>query len=303
MKKLILSPDGGLWLVPWAALPLDRDRFLIEDFAVRQVNSGRNLVATEEQKTADQPPILLADPQFEATGNEVEEAVRSLELDIPKSQFGEYGLRLNAVGPLPGTRQEAAGIRPGIARIAGVMPEIYLGAQAAEGVIKSAFQPQMLVVSTHGFVLTDESADSNPLNRCGLLLAGCNHPQECLEATGHDGILTGAEIVRCHLRGTELVVLSACETGLGTIQQGEGIAGLQQSFQLAGARSVLATLWQIPDLETARLISALFNELASGSTHDVALRTAMLERIDSRRQRHGAAHPIFWAAFMLTGAR
>jgi tetratricopeptide (TPR) repeat protein len=226
---------------------------------------------------------------------------------------------------LPGTATEAVTVKPKIKKWLGQEPKVYREDQASEAMVKAVKNPRLLVLATHGYFLPTQDADhkdrpgfamddgqrsaalfdqhgqaiENPLLRCGLLFAGCNKRTEA--KTGEDdGILTGLEIVGMNLSGCELVVLSACETGLGDVRSGEGVAGLRQAFQLAGAKGVLASLWNVPDAETGLLMSAFYDEIAHGRSQAAALRQAQLQRIDARRRQFDAAHPFFWAAFSLT---
>ena len=324
-KRWVLSPDAALWLVPWAALPLEKDRSAIEDHPIHYVVSGRDLAQAATTPAAGQA-LVMADPDYDLDPAAVQQAARQVLRGraAPPPSWRCAGCRgsfqLGSVPRLAGTATEAKAIEPKLRAYAGSAPIVYTDRWALEAVFKAFQRPRIVVLSTHGFFLEDQHEEprsdagrmletrgtgpkpviqsENPLLRCGLLLAGCNRPRS---GDGEDGVLTGLEIVGTDLRGTELVVLSACETGLGAVRNGEGVAGLRQAFQLAGAETVVATLWQVPDKESARLMAAFFDNLAAGQGKAEALRQAQLAQIESRRKRYGAAHPFFWAAYTLTG--
>jgi CHAT domain-containing protein len=296
VKRWLISPDGALWLVPWSALPADDNSYIVEKHALSYVVSGRDLLVPAASEKPG-PALILANPDYDlkpattATG----------------SERGSGGLaRIGRVPPLPGTAREAEKVAPLLQSYTREKPDVYLGKRALEAVFKSARRPRVVLLSTHGFFLDEPANDrgskvlQNPLLRCGLLLAGCNQ-RDRLPSGEEDGVLTGLEIAGSDLRGCELVVLSACETGLGAVRNGEGVSGLRQSFQLAGARSVVATLWQIPDEETVPLMTAFFDGLTRGLDRSDALREAQLKLLQNRRKNGGSGHPFFWAAFTLTG--
>ncbi len=324
-KNWIISGDGSLWLVPWAALPLAGGRYVIEDHSIRHVISGRDLVTGDTTKFEPNPPVVMADPNFDlGLAEAAAETRRVLQRDTGALALRAPAASLGKVrwSRLPGTATEAEAIRPNLEKYGGKKPYVYTENFALEGVLKAFAKPRVAVLCTHGFFLEDQemgtagraisSTDEkqptltrdgklleNPLLRCGLVLAGANH--KTADVSVEDGVLTGLEIVGLDLRGCELVVLSACETGLGEVRNGEGVAGLRQAFQLAGAGSVVATLWQIPDRDSALLMSDFFDQLAKGRGKAEALREAQLARIKAHRDGNGAAHPFFWAAFTLTG--
>lgn len=322
-EGVILSPDATLWLVPWSALPVadkpvTENQYAIEKYRLGYVVSGRDLIGASTAPKAN-PAIILADPDYDLAMDTTIAAIKTLfRGQVPKLLMRvKPAVELPPVPRLPGTAAEAKAIAPKLEAFSGKAPLSYTAQYALEGVVKAIRSPQVLVVSTHGFFRDDEQADDegdaglsanrrakpleNPLLRCGLLLTGCNTRNLSAQADTDDGVLTGFEIVGTDLRGTQLVVLSACETGLGKVRNGEGVAGLRQAFQIAGAQAVMATLWEIPDAQTARLINDFFTNLSEGKSKTDALRQAQRTMIDARRERNGAAHPFFWAAFTVTG--
>jgi CHAT domain-containing protein len=133
----------------------------------------------------------------------------------------------------------------------------------------------------------------SPLLRSGLALAGANEHKE-----DDNGILTALEVTGLNLWGTKLVVLSACDTGVGEVKNGDGVYGLRRALALAGAETQLMSLWAISDSATRELMVAYYRKLQQGQGRGEALRRVQLEMLKQARWRH----PYFWASFIQSGA-
>lgn len=315
--KVIVSPDGALWQVSWPALVLDDGSYLVESYSIGCVNAGRDIPYPRNPFHPSSGAVVFADAAFD--DDILRDAVDQGKV-AARSGRGQTLARLpRAVGRLPYTRAEAELVAPSIEQCAGARPELLFGEEATEEAFRSLKSPHILVLATHGFFLprvresTRDSAElghwssyadaesdplSHPMMRSGILLAGCNVGVR--DGTGV-GVITAFEVLDVDLRGTELVVLSACESGRGTVQVGEGVAGLTQAFQVAGARNVLASLWPVDDRETVKLMQGFFESYSKSFQAAEAMRAAQLDRIRNRRDKYGSAHPYFWAAFQTIG--
>jgi CHAT domain-containing protein len=283
-------------------------KYAVERYGISYLTSGHHLLAGPVSRVKVREPVVLADPDFDLDPARARAEARRLlvarEDDSMRTRSGVPGM--GPVRRLPGAASEAKAIAPRLQAFTGVRPRVYTGAEALEAVFKAARNPRVAVLCTHGFVRPNQQAGpgesalgQNPLLRCGLLLAGCNKAD--MATSGDDGVLTGLEVLGCDLRGCELVVLSACQTGLGDVQTGEGVAGLRQAFQLTGAQAVVGTLWNVPDGPSARLMALFFDNLSRRKSKPEALRLAQLKMIEERREEHAGAHPFIWGAFTLTG--
>jgi hypothetical protein len=202
--------------------------------------------------------------------------------------------------PLPGTASEARDIE-GLLGNATVLT----GERATEAAVKALDGPSILHVATHGFFLPRPFAagrsagpaveeGGSPLLRSGLAFAGANVGSG---ETGDDGILTALEAAGLRLSGTKLVVLSACDTGVGEVTVGEGVYGLRRALVLAGSESQVMSLWPVSDEGTRELMAAFYRALREGSGRTEGLRSAQLGLLANPDR----AHPFYWASFILSG--
>lgn len=330
VEKVFLVPDSALHLVSFAALPVGDGNYLIEDGPTIHYLSAEREVARfagsdPVETTAGSGLLLIGDPAFGAG------KVDRLEGDSGNQNHSDQLLLRYAsleFTPLPGTAEEVRrvaelwrSLSPG-ADPTGAPLVTLTGEQATEPAFRRAAAGcRTLHLATHAYFLQPESAgrsdgqdlqriqtgrrafhvsgpDDNPLLRAGLALAGANLRDDGDE----DGILTAEEIVSLDLGGVQLAVLSACDTGLGTVQSGEGVFGLRRAFRLAGVNTVVNSLWPVEDVSASQWMETFYrSHFSEGDDVTVAAHRASLSILNNRRGNGLSGHPFFWAAFVASG--
>jgi CHAT domain-containing protein len=327
VDRVFIVLDGALHLVNFAALPTGESEYLIDRGPlIHHLTSERDLVELSTAAPATSEGLLaLGGAAFDSSNaSETATGIPS-GVDATRAGCGSFdSMRFN---PLPGTRQEVEGLVR-IWRLGGRRQAVNLltGMSASEGAFKArAPGHRVLHLATHGFFLggdcpTDatqtravggltaaigsgavRATAESPLLQSGLALAGANHGTQAA-ADEEDGILTAEEVAALKLDGVEWVVLSACDTGLGEIRAGEGVFGLRRAFQIAGARTVIMSLWSVDDQATRSWMRALYEDrFQKGLSTADAVRGASLAVLQERRAKGQSTHPFFWAAFVAAG--
>ena len=262
VTRVVIAPDGPLSLVPFAALAPAEGPAVLDTMTLTYVSAARDLLRDGRPAARGAAaPVVVAGPDF-----------------------GDG----DAWTPLPGARDEAG-------RLAALLPGavVHTGSEATVDVLRALRGPRILHLATHGFAHPDSPrtlADDNPMVRSGLVFAGAN-----TDAAG--GQLLASEAATLDLDGTELVVLSACESGLGAASNGEGVYGMRRALTLAGARNQVVSLWPVNDAATAAFMEELYRRVLRGEPLAEAMRATQLTLRASDTWRD----PVYWAPWVLAG--
>jgi CHAT domain-containing protein len=256
-KHLLLSPDAALNLIPFEALQDENNKYLIERYAFSYLTSGRDLTRFADAPPSRQAPVIFSEINYDRSTN------------YPTLATAAETTEIQRIFPNAELKRDRAATKTALQKI-----------QA----------PQILHLATHGFFKPapnnpeNPKQFDNPLTRSGIILAGTDQ-------------LTGLEASALDLYGTQLVVLSACETGLGDISAGEGIYGLRRALVIAGSQSQVLSLWKVDNQATVELIKTFYANLKAGMGRHEALRDAQLKLL-----RHpNYPNPHNWAAFIPSG--
>ncbi len=322
VKRLFIVPDGALYLVNFAALPVGSAAYLIErGTLIHYLSTERDLVQAAPVASG-QGLLALGDPAFNRRiGPALNKLLASRRTTAPAHAFrgappGCVDFQAMRFDPLPGSGREvdeiAAIWKKSETRI-GLNDVLELrGAAANETSFKeAALGRRVLHIAAHGFFLgencrtarSDGSAMrlDNPLLYSGLALAGANQ-RRTGKPDGDDGIVTAEEIAALDLSGVEWAVLSGCDTGVGELRTGEGVFGLRRAFQLAGARTVIMSLWPVDDQAARHWMAALYRKRLLGQMDTArSIREASLAMLRQRRATSHSSHPFYWASFVATG--
>jgi CHAT domain-containing protein/Tfp pilus assembly protein PilF len=308
VKKVFISPDGVYNQINLNALfNPGTKKFLIDEVEVQQVTNTKDLIALRKSN-AVRNAVMLGFPDYKILpdqGKTLSEEDQSPTTDSLRREMEM------TITPLPGTLTEV-NLISGVFKSKNIATEIVTGMSASESFIKKIQSPSVLHIATHGYFLanienrSDHSrggfmgvdpvkANENPLLRSGILLAGAQKTISGIKTTSEDGILSAYEAMNLNLDKTQLVVLSACETGLGEVHNGEGVYGFQRALIIAGAQAIVMSLWKVSDQETQELMTEFYTFWMAGKSK----REAFLMAQNKIRINH--PEPYFWAPFILVG--
>lgn len=296
-KTIYLSPDGVYNQINLEAIPLGDGKYLIDNSNIVLVSNTKDLflsktktVQYQEEKTA----LLFGDPKF--------------YLASRQDYISEFRSGATQISDLPGTKKEINELTA-LFKQYGWNTSNYMDVEAAEQTVKEINSPKVFHIATHGFFtekedrnpqnsrLQENTMSDNPLLNTGLMLKGAG---DLLAKTRYNynvepGILTAYEAMNLNLDKTDLVVLSACETGLGEVHGGEGVFGLQRSFLVAGAKTLIMSLFKVSDEATQKLMVSFYEKwLETGDKRQAF--------IDAKKEiRNEYKDPIYWGAFVMIG--
>jgi len=313
---IYFAPAGILHRISFAALPLNYQQVLSDKYQLVQLNTTASLVNQSNGQINTNDHILLYGAiQYDADSTALRKSVAAfMEADEPASFFKEEDTRGSSWQYLPGTEKEINGIQS-LGKQKRYSFKYTGGISASEESVKALngnHSPAVLHIATHGFFFPDPNEQKetlekgvgsgavfrrsdNPLLRAGLLFAGANNAWAGKPIKGlEDGILTAYEVSNLYLPNTKLVVLSACETGLGDIQGNEGVYGLQRAFKMAGVENLVMSLWKVPDKTTAEFMQEFYKDIFDKQSINVAFNNA--QTVMKNRYRKD---PYKWAAWIL----
>jgi CHAT domain-containing protein len=323
IATMYVVPDGALAFVNFAALPDGKDRYLVETTpAIQMLSAERDLLTAGAAPSGPGRALVVGGPDFGTDGAGGAGDARATAPRFP---------------PLPEAAGEAGEVAATLRHAHVGEVSVLAGRAATETAFKSlAPGSRYLHLATHAFWTADglaprsgESAGSaagsapgpapgsrtgpapladalihgaeNPLAVSGLAFAGANRRPRVGSDPPDDGILTADEVAALDLTAADWVVLSGCDTGLGANAPGEGLLGLQRAFRVAGARALVVSLWQVPDLATREWMKLVYAEARAGAAPAAALRGAARRWIAAQRRDGAATTPAVWGAFIATG--
>ncbi len=315
IERIFISPDGVYNKINLNTLKKTDESYVIDHHEIVIVTNTADLADKNDGiRPVKKEAALIGYPKYKIPADG-EQANSEEDMEIPAPErsrlAGFFGMR-NGISELPETEIEINSIKSILEKNTWQV-KAYEQMEASEKIIKNLNSPEILHIATHGYFLESETdslrmavcctdavkSRENPLLRSGLLFAGAENflkESELDYDSYENGLLTALETKNLKLNGTSLVVLSACETGLGVIKNGEGVYGLQRAFQSAGADAVIMSLWKVDDKTTRELMTSLYTEWTKGKNLSAAFKYAQ-EHVKKKY-----SHPYYWGAFILIGS-